>query len=85
MKIGLLRPITLFPFPMRRLSELAAKAKAALVVELSYGQLLEDVRLAVNGRIPVRLLGRAGGMIPTEEEVMAAIKKMENECVGNQA
>jgi len=48
-----------------------------LVVELSYGQLLEDVRLAANGRIPVELLGRAGGMIMTEEEVMAAISKME--------
>ncbi|MGA2263028.1 MAG: 3-methyl-2-oxobutanoate dehydrogenase subunit VorB [Acidobacteriota bacterium] len=85
MKTGLFRPITLFPFPMKRLGELTAKVKGVLVVELSYGQLLEDVRLAANGRAPVRLLSRAGGMIPTEEEVMAAIKKMENECVGNQA
>jgi pyruvate/2-oxoacid:ferredoxin oxidoreductase alpha subunit len=83
MKIGLFRPITLYPFPMKRLGELSAKIKSVLVVELSYGQLLEDVRLAVNGRVPVRLLGRAGGMIPTEEEVMAAIKKMENARVGN--
>jgi pyruvate/2-oxoacid:ferredoxin oxidoreductase alpha subunit len=82
-KIGLLRPITLYPFPATRIGELAAKVKAVLVVELSYGQLAEDVRLAVNGRIPVRLYGRAGGMVPTEEEVMAVIHTMENECVGN--
>ena len=85
MKIGLLRPITLFPFPAKRIGELAAKVKSVLVVELSYGQLAEDVRLAVNGRVPVRLYGRAGGVIPTEEEVMAAFQKMENECVGNLA
>ncbi len=83
MKVGLLRPISLFPFPTKPIAKLAARIKAALVVELSYGQLLEDVRLAVNGRVPVHLLGRAGGMIPTEEEVMSAIKKMENERVGN--
>ncbi len=85
MKIGLLRPITLYPFPAKRIGELAAKLKSILVVELSYGQLTEDVRLAVNGRVPVRLYGRAGGVVPTEEEVMAAIHKMENECVGNLA
>jgi 2-oxoisovalerate ferredoxin oxidoreductase alpha subunit len=82
-KIGLFRPISLFPFPMQRLSDLTAKVKGVLVVELSYGQLMEDVRLASNGKAPVRLLSRAGGMIPTEEEVMTAIIKMENECVGN--
>jgi pyruvate/2-oxoacid:ferredoxin oxidoreductase alpha subunit len=85
MKIGLMRPITLYPFPYKQLERLAAKVRAVLVVELSYGQLLEDVRLAVSGRIPVQLLGRAGGMIPTEEEVLAAISRMENECVGNYA
>ncbi len=84
-KVGLLRPITLFPFPTKRVAELAAKVKAMLVVELSYGQFQEDVRLAVNGKVPVRLLARAGGMIPTEEEVLTAITKMENECVGNNA
>jgi pyruvate/2-oxoacid:ferredoxin oxidoreductase alpha subunit len=83
MRVGLFRPITLYPFPTKRLGELSAKIKSVLVVELSYGQLLEDVRLAVNGRVPVRLLGRAGGMVPTEEEVMAAIKTMENARVGD--
>jgi 2-oxoisovalerate ferredoxin oxidoreductase alpha subunit len=82
-RIGLFRPISLFPFPTKRLSELTAKVKGALVVELSYGQLMEDVRLAANGKTTVRLLSRAGGMIPTEEEVITAINKMENECVGN--
>ncbi len=85
MKVGVLRPISLYPFPSKRLEELSAGVRAILVVELSYGQLLEDVRLAVGGRVPVRLLGRAGGMIPTEEEVFAAISKMEKECVGNYA
>ncbi len=84
-KVGLFRPITLFPFPAQPLAKLASRVKGALVVELSYGQLTEDVRLAANGRIPVRLLSRAGGNIPTEEEVLAAIIKMENERVGNQA
>jgi len=83
MKIGLLRPISLFPFPARRIHELAGRIKSVLVAELSYGQLAEDVRLAVNGLVPVQVYGRAGGMVPTEEEVMTAIKKMENECVGN--
>ncbi len=77
-RVGLLRPITLYPFPYNRIGELAQKIKSCLVVELSYGQLMEDVRLAVNGRVPVRLLARAGGMIPTEEEVLTAIQKMEN-------
>jgi len=85
MKVGLMRPITLFPVPAKQLAGLAAKVKGMLVVELSYGQLCEDVRLAVNGRVPVELLGRAGGMIPTEGEILSAIKKMENERVGNQA
>jgi 2-oxoglutarate/2-oxoacid ferredoxin oxidoreductase subunit alpha len=81
--VGLLRPISLFPFPTKPLSDLAEKVKKMLVVELSYGQLQEDVRLAVNGRVPVGLLARAGGMIPSEEEVLAAINKMENDRVGN--
>jgi pyruvate/2-oxoacid:ferredoxin oxidoreductase alpha subunit len=78
MRIGLFRPITLYPFPSNRLGELAAQARSILVVELSYGQLMEDVRLAAGGKAPVHLYGRSGGMIPTEEEVMAAIKKMES-------
>jgi 2-oxoglutarate ferredoxin oxidoreductase subunit alpha len=54
-------------------------------VELSIGQLVEDVRLAVNGVTPVRLLKRMGGMIPTAEDVLDEIKRLESECVGNYA
>jgi pyruvate/2-oxoacid:ferredoxin oxidoreductase alpha subunit len=82
---GLLRPISLYPFPSQRLNELARKAKSILVVELSNGQLIEDVRLAANGLTPVRLFNRMGGMIPTAEDVMQAVQKMERECVGNYA
>jgi pyruvate/2-oxoacid:ferredoxin oxidoreductase alpha subunit len=84
-KAGLLRPISLYPFPMKRLHQLAGKAYSVLVVELSNGQMLEDVRLAVNGVTPVRLHNRMGGMIPTAEDVLEVIKQMESECVGNYA
>ncbi len=82
---GLLRPITLYPFPSKRLHQLAGKAYTVIVVELSNGQLLEDVRLAVNGVTPVQLLNRTGGMIPTAEDIVTVIKKTERECVGNYA
>ncbi len=82
-RAGLLRPITLYPFPGQRLHQLASKAYSVLVVELSSGQLIEDVRLSVNGVSPVQLLRRTGGMIPSAEDVLAVIRKLENECVGN--
>ncbi len=84
-KAGLLRPISLYPFPQKRLHQLASKAYSVLVVELSNGQLIEDVRLAVNGVTPVRLHNRMGGMIPTAEDVLEVIRQMEIECVGNYA
>lgn len=84
-KAGLIRPITLFPFPSKRIGQLAQTAHSILVVELSNGQLIEDVRLAVNGRTPVHLLNRTGGMIPTAEDVMEVIKKTESRCVGDYA
>jgi 2-oxoisovalerate ferredoxin oxidoreductase alpha subunit len=84
-RAGLLRPISLFPFPKQRLLELAGKIPSILVVELSSGQLVEDVRLAVNGITLVQLLRRTGGMIPTAEDVLFMIKKMESKCVGNYA
>ncbi len=84
-RVGLMRPTTLYPFPMKRLHELAGNASAVLVVELSFGQLLEDVRLSVNGIAPVRLSSRMGGMVPTAEDVHAVLKEMESECVGNYA
>ncbi len=84
-RAGLLRPITLYPFPSKRIQQLAENAHIALVVELSNGQLIEDVRLAVGGLIPVQLTARTGGMIPTAEDVLDIIKKTESQCVGNYA
>ncbi len=76
LKLGLFRPITLWPFPERALSKLAEQGKPFLTVEMSMGQLVEDVRLSVLGRAPVHLLGHCGGVIPTEEEVFAEAKRI---------
>ena len=78
-KIGMIRPITLWPFPNNIFQRLVISDKrlAILVVEMSYGQMLEDVKLAVNGKLPVEFLGRAGGGIPTEEEIINKIKNLK--------
>jgi pyruvate/2-oxoacid:ferredoxin oxidoreductase alpha subunit len=68
-KAGLFRPITLWPFPSQELATVARRAQKVLVVELSNGQMLEDVRLAVNGRVPVDFYGRVGGNVPSVEEL----------------
>lgn len=73
LKVGLLRPITLFPFPEKPLASLAEAGKDFLVIEMSAGQMLEDVRLAVEGRSPVHFTGRLGGMVPTPEGVMEKV------------
>jgi 2-oxoglutarate/2-oxoacid ferredoxin oxidoreductase subunit alpha len=73
-KAGLLRPITLFPFPSKRLNELADKVKGMLSVEMSAGQMVEDVLLSVNGKIPVFHFGRMGGIVTTPEEVVENLK-----------
>lgn len=78
-KVGMLRPITLFPFPKLPISELAKQVKGILTVEMNLGQMIEDVRLAVNGRIPVEFFGRCGGIIPTPEEV---VKMLETKIIG---
>jgi 2-oxoglutarate/2-oxoacid ferredoxin oxidoreductase subunit alpha len=78
-KVGLLRPITLFPFPKKRLNELASTAKGMLAVELSAGQMVEDVMLSVNGKTRVEHYGRMGGMIFTPEEVVEHLKKFIKE------
>ncbi len=72
-KVGLLRPITLYPFPHAVIGNLAPNVASFLVVEMNAGQMLEDVRLAVNGTRPVYFKGRMGGMIPTPEEVLDEI------------
>ena len=71
MKAGLFRPITVWPFPTAALAEAAARVQKILVVELSNGQMVEDVRLAVNGKVPVEFYGRVGGNVPAVEEVLA--------------
>lgn len=75
LKAGLLRPITLWPFPSVRIAELAGRVKGFLVPELNAGQMIEDVRLAVNGRVPVEHYGRMGGAVYSPDEVYAALKK----------
>lgn len=78
MKVGLFRPITVWPFPTAALAPLAKKASAFLSVELSAGQMVEDVRLAVNGAKPVYHYGRTGGMICSPQEVFDKITKIMN-------
>jgi 2-oxoglutarate ferredoxin oxidoreductase subunit alpha len=73
-KAGLLRPITLFPFPTKRINELANKVKGMLSVEMSAGQMIEDVLLSVNGKVPVYHFGRMGGIVTTPEEVVESLK-----------
>ncbi len=73
-KAGLLRPITLFPFPVKRIHELAGNVKGMLSVEMSAGQMVEDVLLSVNGKVPVFHFGRMGGIVTTPEEVVENLK-----------
>jgi len=76
LKVGLLRPITLFPFPKKPIADLAKKVKGFLTVEMSLGQMVEDVRLVVNGQTKVEHFGRVGGIIPTPDQVVAAVKSI---------
>ncbi len=73
-KAGLLRPITLYPFPSKRLSELAGRTKLMVSVEMSAGQMVEDVLLSVNGRVPVYHFGRMGGIVTEPVEVVEFLK-----------
>lgn len=75
-KVGLLRPITLFPFPSKVINELADQVKGILTVEMSAGQMVEDVRLSVCGKKPVEHWGRMGGIVPTPEEVVENLKSL---------
>ncbi|QRX64313.1 3-methyl-2-oxobutanoate dehydrogenase subunit VorB [Dysgonomonadaceae bacterium zrk40] len=75
LKVGLLRPITLWPFPTKELRRYADQVKGMLSVELNAGQMVEDVRLAVNGVVPVEHYGRMGGIIPTPDGVLEALKE----------
>ncbi len=85
-RVGLFRPITLWPFPAEALAQAAAKARRVLVVELSNGQMLEDVRLSLNGRVPVEFYGRSGGNVPSVEEIHTEVlARMSQASVGELA
>ncbi|MFW5729290.1 MAG: 3-methyl-2-oxobutanoate dehydrogenase subunit VorB [Spirochaetota bacterium] len=78
-KAGLLRPITLWPFPMQGFDELPPSVRALVTVEMSHGQMVDDVRIAANGRWPVGFHGRSGGMLPIEADIHAAATAMLEE------
>lgn len=75
-KAGLMRPVTLWPFPSKRIEELSEKVKNFFVVEMSTGQLLYDVKLAVNGKKSVYHYYRVGGMVPSIEEIMQKVEEV---------
>ncbi len=75
-KAGLIRPITLWPFPSEAYVEHTKNAKAVMSVEMSMGQMVEDVKLAVNGKVPVHFFGRTGGNIPYPNEIIEEVKKI---------
>lgn len=74
-KVGLLRPITLWPFPSKIIAKYAEKVKGILSLELNAGQMIEDIKLAVNGKVNVEHFGRLGGIVPDPDEVVAALKE----------
>lgn len=74
--VGLFRPISMFPFPYDRLDEISRTAKQILVVELSAGQMIEDVRLATRCRIPIEFYGKMGGLVPLPEDILAEIERL---------
>ncbi|MBR3803820.1 MAG: 3-methyl-2-oxobutanoate dehydrogenase subunit VorB [Clostridia bacterium] len=74
-KVGLIRPITVWPFPKKPFAKMAEKVKHVICVELSMGQMIEDVKLAVECKVPVTLCNRSGGMIPSTEQILAEIEK----------
>ncbi|MGD0733371.1 MAG: 3-methyl-2-oxobutanoate dehydrogenase subunit VorB, partial [Terracidiphilus sp.] len=85
-KVGVLRPITLYPFPSLHFQRLAQRARVFVVVEMSNGQLIEDVRLALNGARPVEFLNRMGGNVPSHAEVLALVRQLaRSRFAGSQA
>lgn len=75
-RVGMLRPITLWPFPTSAIKSMAEKVKGILSVEINAGQMVEDIQLAVQGRVPVSQYGRMGGIVPAPDEIVAEIEKM---------
>ncbi len=82
-KVGMIRPITLWPFPKKAFKDSLATVKTYISVELSMGQMIEDVMLATEGRVPVTLCNRVGGMIPSPEQVLESIKQAAKLIGGN--
>jgi len=81
-KAGLIRPISLWPFPYAAFDKITDKTKVVISAELSMGQMIQDVQLGVNGRKPVRLLSRTGGVVPTAPEIVERTKKILEEMGG---
>jgi 2-oxoglutarate ferredoxin oxidoreductase subunit alpha len=75
-RVGLFRPITMFPFPYERLDQITQTAKQFLVVELSAGQMIEDVRLGTRQRVPISFYGKMGGLVPLPEDILDQIRKL---------
>jgi len=75
-KVGLIRPISLYPFPNEAYEEIGENVKAVLTIEMSAGQMIDDVRLSLNGKIPTYFYGRTGGMVPTPEEIVDKVKEI---------
>ncbi|MDE6557321.1 MAG: 3-methyl-2-oxobutanoate dehydrogenase subunit beta, partial [Duncaniella sp.] len=80
-KVGLLRPITLWPFPTEEIARLSRQVKGMLVVELNAGQMIEDVRLSLDTRVPVRHFGRMGGIVMDPDEVTNALNSLINDTL----
>jgi 2-oxoglutarate ferredoxin oxidoreductase subunit alpha len=74
--VGLIRPQTLWPFPEKAFQDIPETCKAVLTVEMSEGQMIEDVRLALNGKVPTEFYGRSGGMIPAPDAIIGKVKEM---------
>jgi 2-oxoisovalerate ferredoxin oxidoreductase alpha subunit len=83
--VGVLRPITLYPFPTLNFQRLAKRARVFVVVEMSNGQMIEDVRLALDGARPVEFLNRMGGNVPSHDEVLALVRKLARELARRSA
>jgi 2-oxoglutarate ferredoxin oxidoreductase subunit alpha len=77
--VGLFRPISLNPFPASQITELSRRAQSILVVEMNTGQMLDDVRLAVENRCPIDFYGRPGGMVPFPDEILDEIRRMASQ------
>ena len=76
LKVGLIRPISLWPFPVDALRKAAGHVKQMLVVEMSMGQMVDDVKLSIDCRVPVHFYGRTGGMIPAPAEILGEVEKL---------